>query len=178
MPHVDRDKRNEYSRKLYAENASRREYLRKYREENREKHKEYMRKYSLSNSDSRKEYADKNRERIRANDKERHARHRAARNAAMRERNRKTPEKRREYHLRRLYGLSIERFDEIFAAQGRCCAICRTDEPTKRGWFVDHCHHTEVVRGILCSHCNLMLGHAKDSEERLLAAISYLKIKR
>lgn len=45
----------------------------------------------------------------------------------------------------------------------------------RTGFTVDHCHKTKRVRGIICHHCNLVLGHARDSVEVLSAAIAYLK---
>lgn len=40
---------------------------------------------------------------------------------------------------------------------------------------VDHDHETGLIRGLLCHHCNTLLGHAKDSVDVLEAAIVYLK---
>ena len=40
---------------------------------------------------------------------------------------------------------------------------------------LDHCHKTGIARGILCSGCNLALGHAKDDIKRLEGLIVYLK---
>jgi hypothetical protein len=63
----------------------------------------------------------------------------------------------------------------MFDAQGRVCAVCSTDTPTsKKGWATDHCHTTGRVRGILCSHCNVMLGMSCESADTLQAAITYL----
>ncbi len=53
------------------------------------------------------------------------------------------------------------------------CAICRTDTPGRQ-WFVDHCHTVNRVRGILCGHCNSVLGYAKDDPAILKSAIKYL----
>lgn len=80
-------------------------------------------------------------------------------------------------HLRRLkkYGLDEEAVQRLLDAQCGKCAICGSDSPGKTGWHVDHDHKTQKVRGLLCMHCNLVLGHARDSVERLEAAIAYLK---
>lgn len=78
--------------------------------------------------------------------------------------------------LKRVYGLTLEQRDELFAKQGSKCGVCGlTDPGSTKGWHIDHCHNTKRVRGILCNHCNLMLGYAKDNAETLANAIKYLR---
>jgi hypothetical protein len=77
--------------------------------------------------------------------------------------------------LKKLYGITVEERDLILQSQGGRCAICRTDQPGPRGWFIDHCHSLKRVRGILCQPCNSTLGYARDDVAILKAAISYLK---
>jgi hypothetical protein len=73
----------------------------------------------------------------------------------------------------------LEEKERILASQNRCCAICGI--PDAKKWCVDHDHFAEVttgeivIRGILCSTCNFLLGHAKDNESILLAAVEYLR---
>lgn len=43
-----------------------------------------------------------------------------------------------------------------------------------RAFHIDHDHDTGVVRGLLCNLCNLLLGHARDQQDVLRAAIEYL----
>jgi hypothetical protein len=50
------------------------------------------------------------------------------------------------------------------------CVICGTQGTL----VVDHDHVTGQVRGMLCSHCNLGLGHFKDSPLLLEFATQYL----
>lgn len=76
--------------------------------------------------------------------------------------------------LKRKYGLTLATFQALLVSQGNRCAICKIAEPTKMGWHVDHDHETNEVRGILCAHCNRLLGHARDNPETLRAAIEYL----
>jgi len=40
---------------------------------------------------------------------------------------------------------------------------------------VEHNHHTLVVRGLVCSYCNLLLGMSRESKLRLARAIAYLQ---
>lgn len=74
------------------------------------------------------------------------------------------------------YGLSEENFEAMLSAQGGHCAICGTDTPHGRGaWHVDHDHLSKKVRGLLCTGCNLGIGHLQDDVGILRAAISYLE---
>jgi hypothetical protein len=61
--------------------------------------------------------------------------------------------------------------------EGRC-AICRSDDVgwhRKDRWAVDHDHVTGKVRGLLCHHCNSLLGQARDSPLILFLAAAYLE---
>jgi Recombination endonuclease VII len=72
------------------------------------------------------------------------------------------------------YGVDVD-FDGLLATQGGVCAICGNKSTTKRPWHVDHDHTTGQIRGILCHHCNLLLGNAKDNMQTLRHAIVYLR---
>ena len=78
------------------------------------------------------------------------------------------------------FGLTVEQYETMLAAQGYRCAICRTDDPgvgkeKRRGsWNVDHDHATCEVRGLLCRGCNVALGAVRDSVTTLVAMIEYL----
>jgi len=74
-------------------------------------------------------------------------------------------------YLRR-YGITKAEKDKIFAQQNERCGCCGGSSGT---WHLDHDHKTRRIRGVLCSHCNWMLGHAKDSVDVLRAAIKYLQ---
>lgn len=78
---------------------------------------------------------------------------------------------------KRLYGITPEEFASLLESQNGCCAICQSAEPGGKGnWHVDHSHEDGHIRGLLCHHCNLLLGNAKDDPERLKAAIKYLEV--
>lgn len=87
------------------------------------------------------------------------------------------PEKAKTLNYRKKYNLTYEQVELLKVDCGYKCEICGTEEAkAPRGnLFVDHCHKTEEVRGILCLNCNNLLGSAKDNQEVLLSAIRYLK---
>lgn len=71
------------------------------------------------------------------------------------------------------YGLDEEDWNLLFDSQGRKCRICGKKDCAR--WATDHDHESERVRGILCSNCNTLLGHGKDSPRILRAAAAYLE---
>jgi len=83
----------------------------------------------------------------------------------------------RNNYLKRKYKLSEKDYQQLEnLAQGNC-TICKTPFGTGR-WdkaVVDHCHKTQLVRGLLCRQCNIGLGAFKDNPSYLINAISYLK---
>jgi len=76
----------------------------------------------------------------------------------------------RKSHLKRTYGLTLEDFDAMLAAQGGGCAICGKPDVD----HIDHDHRTGQVRGILCFRCNVAIGQMDDDCDRLAAAMAYL----
>lgn len=90
------------------------------------------------------------------------------------------PHYHRDRNLRRRYGISNDEYQTILANQNSACPICKVEISDtlayrdKRSVVVDHNHETGDVRGILCSGCNLVLGHARESTEVLYRAIVYL----
>jgi Recombination endonuclease VII len=78
------------------------------------------------------------------------------------------------------YGLGVREYEALLKAQGGKCAICRQPERATyhgrvRRLAIDHDHHTDRIRGLLCSNCNAALGHFRDNPSSLRAAIKYLK---
>jgi hypothetical protein len=79
--------------------------------------------------------------------------------------------------IQRSYGISLNKYETLYIEQNGVCAICHHPEPVKSRLFlaVDHNHRNGIVRGLLCSNCNMALGLFKDSTEFLYSAIRYLK---
>lgn len=82
------------------------------------------------------------------------------------------PSKKKDYDLRRLYGIGLEEYNDMLDVQQGCCAICYAEEDTL---CVDHDHDTGDVRGLLCHSCNRGIGLLKDSSSVLDSAKEYLR---
>lgn len=145
----------EYGARRHAENPDRYKEQRKRRyQERREEVKAQQRAYRAAN---REKIAEARRKRWAGREDEQRRAHNAWR-----------------------HGLTLEQYDGLLNEQKGACACC--GDPLKK-IHVDHDHDCcpvgarscgSCVRGLLCPHCNLMLGHAKDERERLLAGVEYL----
>jgi len=83
----------------------------------------------------------------------------------------------REKALGAKFGITEEDYKKLFDKQKGCCAICGVDyTASTRNLDVDHCHDTNIVRGLLCNNCNRGLGHFQDDPEILQKAVLYLDI--
>lgn len=89
------------------------------------------------------------------------------------------PEVVRQNLLKRVYGMSLEEYKELFDSQNGVCAICgekaKGGKTSTRELHIDHDHVTGRNRGLLCHKCNPGLGQFNDSIEMLEKAIAYLK---
>ena len=73
------------------------------------------------------------------------------------------------------YGITMDGYRKLLKSQNYCCKICyRSPDPKKR-LSIDHCHETGIIRGLICSACNLGLGNFKDSIALLDNAVYYLR---
>ena len=76
----------------------------------------------------------------------------------------------RDYHLQNKYGISWEEREALAWLQVYRCLCCGEEKEL----VVDHCHQTNLVRGLLCQLCNLMVGAARDRGDILVAGAKYL----
>jgi len=72
----------------------------------------------------------------------------------------KNPLRDRNTFLKRRYGITLEKYNELLKKQNGGCAICGA-KPKTRSLNVDHNHITKQVRGLLCHLCNRALGQLK-----------------
>jgi hypothetical protein len=80
-------------------------------------------------------------------------------------------------HLKHEYGMTVEEYDELLEKQGRTCAnkACNYGMDDDHKLFVDHCHETGVVRGLLCLWCNSAEGYLKGNPKVAQGLIDYMK---
>lgn len=86
----------------------------------------------------------------------------------------KSAAKERRRRFRR-YGLTEAEYDAILERQGHRCGICLTDTPGVKGWAIDHCHDSGMVRGVLCSRCNSAIGLLQEDPNVIARAAEYVR---
>jgi hypothetical protein len=84
-----------------------------------------------------------------------------------------------ELRVERKFGVSYQDYQKILESQEGCCGNpgCKTKKPGAPGrtrFYIDHCHETGKIRGLLCHSCNLALGHVQDQIKKLEGLIEYL----
>jgi hypothetical protein len=79
-------------------------------------------------------------------------------------------------HLEGSYGITVDDYNAILTVQNHKCAGCGIEatKAPRNKLYVDHCHKTNKIRGLLCQHCNTALGMVKDNPDTLLNLMSYL----
>lgn len=87
-------------------------------------------------------------------------------------------------HNLKRFGITALEYEQLHDAQNGCCGICNQPETANdkgknetRSLAVDHDHITGEVRGLLCTNCNIGIGHFKDNIKLLESAIRYIKQK-
>ncbi len=80
------------------------------------------------------------------------------------------------HYLNKLKGkfkMTPEEHKNLLDSQFNRCGICGKEESSRR-LSVDHCHKTNLVRGILCRRCNLGISYFDDDVNVMNQAIKYL----
>lgn len=132
------------------------------------KEEQYRRKLAY-----RKSWRQRNREKILQQERERRRKNRTKVNEYARLRYQLYKQKELDRIRFKKYGITGEEFREIVERQGLKCPIC--DRDIRNNLSVDHDHKTGKIRGIICNGCNLSIGNAGDSPERLRAMALYLE---
>lgn len=84
-------------------------------------------------------------------------------------------------NLHSVFKLNSNEYEIMLKLQDYSCAICKStlshihQNGKKVKLAVDHCHKTGIIRGLLCTSCNIGLGNFKDNKNFLKNAIKYLE---
>lgn len=85
-------------------------------------------------------------------------------------------ERKRNTRFLSMYGRSLSEYNALLAAQDFRCGICKKHmSEVPKALQNDHNHTTKALRGLLCSRCNLRLGHLEDKAFVILAAEYLMK---
>ena len=84
-------------------------------------------------------------------------------------------EQKKNSRVEKLYGLSPQAHEALFLEQEKACRICGWEAENRRQLHVDHCHKSNVVRGLLCSRCNQALGLFEDNPHMIRRAADYVE---
>lgn len=80
----------------------------------------------------------------------------------------------RNSRLKYLFKITLNDYNLMLRDQNNVCVICSKLNKDGKNLYVDHCHKTLKVRGLLCGNCNTALGLFKDDPIILTSAIIYL----
>lgn len=102
--------------------------------------------------------------------------------ASERERwNNLSQEKRREKWLKTKYKMSYDEYRNMYDSQNGLCYLCdipisiTTSDRGHNTACVDHDHETNLIRKLLCNHCNRAIGLLKERIEVVERLLVYLK---
>jgi hypothetical protein len=136
-----------------------------------EKERDYIRKRALA-------YYHKNKESIRVKRKtvrDTNPDYKIKR--AKRESSSKYKRLRQTYYLHKIYGITLETRNRMYAEQDGKCAICLESfsSMSSKHMHVDHNHATGKIRQLLCSGCNCALGNLNEDVALFERAVKYLE---
>ena len=81
----------------------------------------------------------------------------------------------RNSYLKRVYGITLDQYNEILEKQNGVCAVCQNPERAKnKSLAVDHDHKTGEIFGLLCFFCNHKFVGRNRNPELYLKAAAYL----
>lgn len=89
-------------------------------------------------------------------------------------------EQRKDYILRKTYGITFQEYNTLLKKQNGGCVCCGMKNKTLQKEFnkslvVDHSHVTGKVRGLLCVYCNRALGMVTENPYSNVSPLQYVK---
>lgn len=151
-----------------------------YQKNNQQAYLAYQKQHYFDNNEQYKDYAIGHRDVRNKIRRERYAnntKYREEQKKLSIQYNAKNPLVKKRQRIKKAYGLSLEEFESMLKKQNNSCAICGFKDDGNKSFFpfVDHCHSSDIVRGLLCSKCNFGLGNFNDDIQLLKNAIKYLE---
>lgn len=121
---------------------------------------------------NKKDYYAKHKDRIKAyrdrRYREKHGEIRAQQREVWKVKGRMYKANRKIHRLASIYKTTTAVIEELLTIT--TCVLCN-ERPARD---IDHCHKTGKIRGRLCRHCNVGLGHFNDDPHLLFKAVDYL----
>lgn len=84
----------------------------------------------------------------------------------------------RNVNLKTAHGITLAEYEALAQKQLNRCAVCGGQcwmRNKRIPLYVDHCHKSGKVRGLLCKECNTALGMLQDDWRIAERATAYLK---
>lgn len=75
--------------------------------------------------------------------------------------------------IKRVYGITEDEYNNKVLEQENKCLVCKK---AVHRLYIDHCHSTGKVRGLLCNPCNLFVGAVEKDLDKTRAVLSYLEV--
>lgn len=75
--------------------------------------------------------------------------------------------------IKKLYSLEKNQYLDLVKSQNSSCKLCKKFEFNYFKLYIDHCHDTNKVRGLLCNKCNQGIGLLNHNAELLREAAVY-----
>jgi len=158
-------------------------YAKKYYKSNKEAYTNRHKKYYLNNremdAERSKKYNTNNKEKVAERKKEWRRKNKERCREYQKKYRQKNFERKRNNHYMLKYGISLDKYNELFKNQNGLCAICGGIERVwcwgkLRPLAVDHNHETGEIRGLLCCNCNRALGLLGDNTKTIKNMLDYL----
>lgn len=123
-------------------------------------------------------YREKDRERLRKNPEIREKRNKYT--YRWKEKNKdKVQITQKKWFLKKLYGLTLDQYNEMFNSQCGACSICGKHQSLlEKSLSVDHDHNSGKIRSLLCSNCNTAIGLLDEDVGLLKKVVDYLNKHR
>ena len=83
-------------------------------------------------------------------------------------------DKYRDQEYQRRYGIGLKQYNEMMQEQEAACLLCG-HSPDDERLYIDHCHDTKAIRGLLCCQCNAALGMLRDNPVLMRKAADYVE---